>query len=375
MLEIIDKNQTNKLAIGFNDLKTIHPELLNEWDYDKNDENPSDFTSGSNLPVWWRCERGHSWKARIINRVKGNGCPQCKRELHTSFPEQAILYYLGQICDVESRYLIDGKEADIVIKSKKVAIEYNGYFFHGKAKKATHDEEKEKYFNDKGILLIKVIDTRELIKTYVENNEIHCHMDQKYSALKEVISFICSIIQINCPPINIENDYQLIMKQYFQLAKKGSLAERNPKLAAEWHPTKNGDLKPTDVLPGSNKKAWWLDKEGNEWETKICVRVRYKTGAPQLKGKTITETKLRFRLEKEGSLAKNCPEILKYWDYSKNGELNPNRLFAGSHQKVFLKCPICGYEFSKEIRHEIQKIKTGHPCPNCDKNIKGSKNN
>ena len=32
----------------------------------------------------------------------------------------------------------------------------------------------------------------------------------------------------------------------------------NPKLAAQWHPTKNGDLKPTQVVANSNKKVWWL---------------------------------------------------------------------------------------------------------------------
>lgn len=36
------------------------------------------------------------------------------------------------------------------------------------------------------------------------------------------------------------------------------LASQNPKIAAEWHPTKNEDFKPTMVSPGSAKKVWWL---------------------------------------------------------------------------------------------------------------------
>ena len=35
------------------------------------------------------------------------------------------------------------------------------------------------------------------------------------------------------------------------------LATKNPALSREWHPTKNGDLTPLDVSPGSNKKVWW----------------------------------------------------------------------------------------------------------------------
>ena len=45
----------------------------------------------------------------------------------------------------------------------------------------------------------------------------------------------------------------------FQPNKAGvnDLATKRPDLATEWHPTKNGDLKPTDVAAGSEKKAWW----------------------------------------------------------------------------------------------------------------------
>ena len=38
----------------------------------------------------------------------------------------------------------------------------------------------------------------------------------------------------------------------------GSLADRNPELAKEWHPIKNGDLTPAQVTPGSGKKVWWI---------------------------------------------------------------------------------------------------------------------
>lgn len=32
----------------------------------------------------------------------------------------------------------------------------------------------------------------------------------------------------------------------------------NSELAAQWHPTKNGDLKPMQVTANSNRKVWWL---------------------------------------------------------------------------------------------------------------------
>ena len=53
-----------------------------------------------------------------------------------------------------------------------------------------------------------------------------------------------------------------------------SLAELNPLLAKEWHPTKNSGLTPFDVTEGSNKKAWWKCDKGDdhEWEAPISDR-------------------------------------------------------------------------------------------------------
>jgi hypothetical protein len=48
----------------------------------------------------------------------------------------------------------------------------------------------------------------------------------------------------------------------------------NPKLALQWHPTKNGMIKPKDVLPYSNKKIWWQCEKGHEWEAIINSRAQ-----------------------------------------------------------------------------------------------------
>lgn len=35
------------------------------------------------------------------------------------------------------------------------------------------------------------------------------------------------------------------------------LATTNPEIAAQWHPTKNAPLSPSDITPKSNNKYWW----------------------------------------------------------------------------------------------------------------------
>ena len=69
-----------KVLQGYNDLATINPELAKEWNCEKNGNlKPEDFTANSGKKVWWKCEKGHEWKATIANRNRGRGCPICYR--------------------------------------------------------------------------------------------------------------------------------------------------------------------------------------------------------------------------------------------------------------------------------------------------------
>ena len=54
-----------------------------------------------------------------------------------------------------------------------------------------------------------------------------------------------------------------------------------PKIADEWHPSKNGELKPEDFTHGSNKKICWLCPKGHSYESIIKDRTRKeKSGCP-----------------------------------------------------------------------------------------------
>ncbi|MBO4736529.1 MAG: zinc-ribbon domain-containing protein, partial [Paludibacteraceae bacterium] len=57
--------------------------------------------------------------------------------------------------------------------------------------------------------------------------------------------------------------------------KKGeSLAEVLPKVAEEWHPTKNSKLTPKDVKYGSAREFYWLcPRCGEEWKDSVCHRL------------------------------------------------------------------------------------------------------
>ena len=84
----------------------------------------------SNKKVWWKCELGHSWQASISHRTAGTGCPHCYSENGTSFPEQAICYYLSTIACVKNREKIDNQEIDIYLPEYKIGFEYDGLYYH-----------------------------------------------------------------------------------------------------------------------------------------------------------------------------------------------------------------------------------------------------
>lgn len=153
-----------KLVSGTNDFATLHPDLLNQWDYSKNSLDPTNIRPHSTKKVWWVCEFGHKWEARISSRVMGRGCPICKNETQTSFPEQAIFYYLKQLFkDALNRYKISNEEIDIFIPSLNFGIEYDGWYYH-KGKKYKENK-KDLILKEFGINLIRVKEIKKVLKT------------------------------------------------------------------------------------------------------------------------------------------------------------------------------------------------------------------
>lgn len=83
------------LRVGINDLATVDPELLIEWDFDKNTTlSPHELQAGSPIPVWWVCGEGHSWKTSpAMRRNQGTGCPSCAK-YGFDVSKASIVYFL-----------------------------------------------------------------------------------------------------------------------------------------------------------------------------------------------------------------------------------------------------------------------------------------
>ncbi len=67
-----------KLLKGFNDFKTKHPSVADEWSEKNLALTPDMVNDKSAKNVWWKCKVcGHEWKAVIKSRANGSMCPVC----------------------------------------------------------------------------------------------------------------------------------------------------------------------------------------------------------------------------------------------------------------------------------------------------------
>ena len=56
------------------------------------------------------------------------------------------------------------------------------------------------------------------------------------------------------------------------LAGFNDLAAVAPDVAAEWHPTLNGELRPEMIMAGSSRYVWWQCPQGHVWRARVDTR-------------------------------------------------------------------------------------------------------
>jgi hypothetical protein len=77
-------------------LAVTRPDLLQIWDFAKNETLPEEVTAGSGERVHWKCSDGHEWQSAVFSVASGSGCGICAgvkfnpdRSLAKIYPEVA----------------------------------------------------------------------------------------------------------------------------------------------------------------------------------------------------------------------------------------------------------------------------------------------
>ena len=339
-----------RLATSENNLSVFHPELLQEWDYELNGLPPEQYLPQSNKKVWWKCIKGHSWQSVISNRTGlGNGCPQCTNQ--TSKNELRIYTELSTVFDnVLHREKIDGVEVDIYLPNSSAAIEYDGKYWH--QNKSAQDIKKERHLLDRGIKLLRI---REAPLEQLSSHDIIIPMGSFIT--KPIINQIIEWLGTDTPYLcekafRAEETYLTYLDYFPSPFPEHSLANVNPNLAAEWHPNKNAPLTPDNFTQSAKPKVWWMCEEGHEWQATIYSRNLGGHSCPFCMGRKAT---------KDTCMAATHPEMAQLFHPSKNGELTPEFIKAGTGKLLWWQC-----ELGHEWQQTGDKLKrTKEPCEVC----------
>ena len=122
-------------------------------------------------------------------------------------------------------------------------------------------------------------------------------------------------------------------------------------LLQEWDQVRNKEVHPWDVTFSSHKKIWWECKDGHSWEAAVKSRIRG-SGCPVCACRTIVPG--------VNDLGTTYPAIAEQWHPTKNGELTPEQVAAGTTKKVWWRCEK-GHEWFAPVMIRTR----GSGCPVC----------
>jgi hypothetical protein len=335
-------------------LSVFYPELSNQWHSEKNGKlSPRDVRPSSRRKFWWVCDHGHEWEAMISSRSAGTGCPECarkkfaeERSLAALNPELAGQWHPGRNggfapCDISpySSKIVwwlcqRGHEWKMAVRSRHPLTDCPiccGKKVRENQNLATAHPEVAEYWHPtkNGTVWPEDVSSRSRKKFWWKCGQGHEWESDIKSRLSKTRCPVCSSRRIR---------------------DDNNLAAVNPVLAKEWHPTRNGVLRPQDVLPKSNRKIWWICAQGHEWQAVIGYR---SAGGrcPVCAGK---------KAGKENNLGVEKPELAKQWHPKKNGDLSPSDFLPQSHRKVWWLCEL-GHEWQATILNRTN----GTGCPQC----------
>ena len=278
------------------------PEIAKQWHPTKNGgTSANDVSAGSKMKAWWLCDVDptHEWKATVYGRTRAkSGCPQCRRKAGPKhWPQLDVAF---------------PKLAAQWHPTRNGALKPSDVFGNSTRK----------------VWWLCPVDPSHVWEASIRNRSI------------------------------LNNGCRFCARRSKYIAPGQSFADKFPQLAAEWHPTKNGELKPSAIKPGSSVRVWWQCRTNpaHEWDSTITVRTHKKSRGlcPHCSGHLVSSA---------NSLQAVHPEIAKEWHPTKNAPLTPSQIKRASGKKVWWQC-------STNPSHEwLARVKNrtvlGNNCPLC----------
>ena len=396
--------------------------LLNEWDYKKNKEDPNKISLNSKIKYWWICSKGHSYESRIDSRNRGTGCPYCTgQKVLKGFNDAESLF--PKIADEWDYELNDFLPSEVTIGSGKMAnfICKSGHkykmiirnFCAGYNCPICSHRVIISGLNDLASYNERIISEWD----YKKNINVDPKKISPYSTKKvwwigqcghewKASIYTRTKMGSNCPICSEERHASVSEKSvlfYIIKSKKYKNVLENykdnnisleldiyipsVKIAIEydgerWHRNIEKDYRKDLMCSNNNIKLIRIRENGcPDYEspsTKIFLKNNKTDGLEAginellglLKIKNIDVnierdtsdilSMINFMV-KENSILKTNPDQAKEWHQTKNGNLRPEHTKPGSNKKVWWICPK-GHEYQLSV---YARTFRGHGCPYC----------
>lgn len=352
-------------------LSITHPSLIIQW----NDSRflPDSVSFGSSIPVDWKCEIcDHCWhtspNARIT-KSKVSGCPVCtsgslhsdrRNSLLNTHPYIAKDFDSTKNADLTANEIVAGTNKKIWWKCHLCDYEWKASGNH-----RTNKGRNCKACNNQAVKPDKSNSLAMAFPNLVEDFDYSKNGDLTPLELtqggKTKIWWKCKTCEHSwsgrishrtstgagcpcCSGNDVHSD------------GRNSMRNTHPKLASEFHPSKNQNMTPDNVKAGTGRRIWWICQDCDyEWKVAGSNRVSQNSGCPVCAGKAV-------HTDGRNSFANVLPGLAIEWHPTRNQNLTPNRVTVGSNKSIWWICDCCEHEWRTKISH---RTGVGSDCPAC----------
>ena len=353
-----------KAIVGKNDLKSTHPELICKWDTEKNkDTAMTDYMPQSNKSVWWKCEKGHSFKSSIYHMTAGRGCPYCSNK-------KVLIGY-----------------NDLLTTDKKVANEWN----YNKNKKidiysVTKGSSKKVWW-----ICNKGHEWEATIASRTNGTRCpYCSLEFRASLPeKTFFYYIKNIFPDACENKRIRNDSQMELDIYIPSIRVGIEYD-----GEVWHQNVENDLKKDKICLEEDIALYRIRENKCPDYISNSIKINCENPHDNIYRLEDTIKTLFIQIEKRFNISIDCSidvkkdydEILKtfvnnkksnslaelsplhaqQWNYEKNDGISPFMVANKSQKYYWWKCKK-GHEWKARVSDKVRSKSVN--CPFCKKEL------
>ena len=240
--------------------------MLRGWDFEKNEENPSDIAAQSQEYFYFKCANcGKSYRRTAGNEFKSNHlCSECSQSLNMSYSELMIAYFLKKEISLEQHYSLSGTKMnfDIFIPSLFIAIEFDGVYYHRSETSKQRDRRKNRWCKQNGVRLIRI---KEHTCNEVDGDLIY--FKNRGRNYKWLMSVLCKKIGIELMEIDVKEAQSSVLPMMATRPSPNAISIRRPELLNYWDYDANISLNPNNLSVWSRVNvAWKCPICGHTWE-------------------------------------------------------------------------------------------------------------